>query len=95
MQFFRFAAVLPQKNKICLTDCKRLQRRLALLSRCTDTTRLGNTASIQDLSLIHILEELIHKAGGIVVGRAAVLAEGDAADRKDIIYLEKLPLFFH
>ena len=41
------------------------------------------------------VEELIHKAGGIVVGRAAVLAEGDAADRKDIIYLEKLPLFFH
>ncbi len=41
------------------------------------------------------VEELIHKAGGIVVGRAAVLAEGDAADRKDILYLEKLPLFFH
>ncbi len=41
------------------------------------------------------VEELVTKAGGIVVGRAAVLAEGDAADRTDIIYLEKLPLFFH
>lgn len=41
------------------------------------------------------VEELIRKAGGIIVGRAAVLAEGDAADRKDIVYLEKLPLFFH
>ena len=41
------------------------------------------------------VEELIHKAGGVVVGRAAVLAEGEAADRKDILYLEKLPLFFH
>lgn len=41
------------------------------------------------------VEELVHKAGGTVVGRAAVLAEGDAADRKDIVYLEKLPLFFH
>lgn len=39
------------------------------------------------------LEELVDKAGGIVVGRAAVLAEGDAADRDDIIFLEKLPLF--
>ena len=41
------------------------------------------------------VEELVQKAGGTVVGRAAVLAEGDAADRKDILYLEKLPLFFH
>lgn len=40
------------------------------------------------------VEELVKKAGGTVVARAAVLAEGDAADRKDIIYLEKLPLFF-
>ncbi len=30
-----------------------------------------------------------------VVGQAAILAEGDAADRDDIIFLEKLPLFFH
>jgi adenine phosphoribosyltransferase len=28
------------------------------------------------------------------VASAAPLAEGDAADRKDIIFLEKLPLFF-
>ena len=39
------------------------------------------------------VEELVKQAGGTVVARAAVLAEGDAADRKDIIYLEKLPLF--
>lgn len=30
-----------------------------------------------------------------IVGQAAVLAEGDAAERKDIIFLEPLPLFFH
>ena len=41
------------------------------------------------------LETLVEKAGGTIVGQAAVLAEGDAADRKDIFYLEKLPLFFH
>jgi len=39
------------------------------------------------------LETLVEKAGGIIAGRMAVLAEGDAQDRDDIIYLEKLPLF--
>lgn len=39
------------------------------------------------------IEMLVEKAGGNVVGRMAVLAEGDAADRDDIIFLEKLPLF--
>lgn len=38
--------------------------------------------------------KLIEAFGGNVVASAAPLAEGDAADRKDIIYLEKLPLFF-
>ena len=40
------------------------------------------------------IEELVTKAGGNIVGKAAVLAEGDAIGREDIIYLEKLPLFF-
>ena len=40
------------------------------------------------------VRELTQKAGGIEVAACAFLAEGDAADRKDIIYLEKLPLFF-
>jgi adenine phosphoribosyltransferase len=39
------------------------------------------------------IELLVDKAGGNVVGKMAVLAEGDAADRDDIIFLEKLPLF--
>ncbi|MCI9605160.1 MAG: adenine phosphoribosyltransferase [Oscillospiraceae bacterium] len=39
------------------------------------------------------VENLVNQAGGIVVGRMAILAEGDAADRDDIIFLEKLPLF--
>ncbi len=39
------------------------------------------------------VENLVSQAGGIVVGRMAILAEGDAADRDDIIFLEKLPLF--
>ena len=40
------------------------------------------------------LENLVEKTGANIVGKAAVLAEGDAKDRKDIIYLEELPLFF-
>lgn len=39
------------------------------------------------------LEKLTENAGGIVAAKAAILAEGNAADRKDIIFLEKLPLF--
>ena len=37
---------------------------------------------------------LVNAAGGNIVGKATVLAEGDAADRDDIIFLDKLPLFF-
>ncbi len=44
---------------------------------------------------LHALETLVKQSKGTVVGRAAVLAEGDAAQRKDIIFLEPLPLFFH
>ena len=39
------------------------------------------------------LEKLVEKAGGIIAGRMAILAEGDAQSREDLIYLEKLPLF--
>ena len=39
------------------------------------------------------LEALVEYAGGEICGRMAILAEGDAQNRKDLIYLEKLPLF--
>ena len=39
------------------------------------------------------LENLVEKAGGIICGRMAILAEGDALKREDLIYLEELPLF--
>lgn len=42
---------------------------------------------------LRAVEELVKKAGGIVAGRMAVLAEGDAQDRDDIICLAPLPLF--
>jgi adenine phosphoribosyltransferase len=39
------------------------------------------------------IEALVEKAGGVICGKMTVLAEGDAQDREDLIYLEKLPLF--
>ena len=42
---------------------------------------------------LHAMEELVKKAGGVVCGKMTILAEGDAQNRDDIIYLEKLPLF--
>ncbi len=42
---------------------------------------------------LRALEELVAQAGGDIVGRMAILAEGEAQDRKDIQYLEKLPVF--
>lgn len=40
------------------------------------------------------LEKLMEKCGADIVGKACVLAEGEAKDRDDIIYLEPLPLFY-
>lgn len=42
---------------------------------------------------LRAVEKLVKEAGGIVAGKMAILAEGDAKYRDDIIYLEYLPLF--
>ena len=42
---------------------------------------------------LEALEELAERCGANVVGKMAILAEGEAADRDDILFLEKLPLF--
>ena len=42
---------------------------------------------------LRAMEALLAQVGCEIVGRMAILAEGEAADRKDIIFLEKLPLF--
>lgn len=42
---------------------------------------------------LRAVEALVEKAGGIVCGRMAILAEGAAQERADITYLEKLPVF--
>lgn len=42
---------------------------------------------------LRAMEKLVNTAGGIIAGKLAILAEGDAQTRDDIKYLEKLPLF--
>ncbi len=42
---------------------------------------------------LRALEQLVEAAGGVIAGRMTILAEGDAQEREDIVYLEKLPLF--
>ncbi len=42
---------------------------------------------------LRALEKLTEAAGGIIAGRMAILAEGDARTREDIMFLQELPLF--
>lgn len=42
---------------------------------------------------LRAIEVLVERAGGNICGRMTILAEGDACERDDIIYLEPLPLF--
>ena len=42
---------------------------------------------------IKAVEELVLEAGGIIAGKMCILAEGDAQNRADVVYLEKLPVF--
>jgi len=42
---------------------------------------------------LHALETLVEEVGGNVVGKMAILAEGDAINRPDITVLGELPLF--
>jgi len=42
---------------------------------------------------LRAIEKLVEAAGGIICGKMTILAEGDAQERDDLIYLEKLPLF--
>lgn len=64
-----------------------------------DATRLNNkrVLIVDDVistgESLKALEELVKHTNATIVGKMAVLAEGDAAERNDIIYLEKLPLF--
>ena len=74
-----------QKQELVLDgqDAQQLQGKKVLL--VDDVISTGSS--------IHSAATLLEKAGSHVVGKVAILAEGDAAKRDDIIFLAKLPLF--
>ena len=73
-----------QKLYLSEDDCAALKEKRILI--VDDVISTGESLAA--------LEELLAQIGGNVVGRACVLAEGDAAERDDILFLEPLPLFF-
>ncbi len=72
-----------QKLYLSEDDCENLKDKRILI--VDDVISTGESLAA--------MEELLHKIGGRVVGKACVLAEGEAMHREDIIYLEPLPLF--
>lgn len=81
-------SITTQKEQILCLDGKDAQaikgKRVAIVD---DVISTGES--------IRALEQLVTAAGGTVVAKAAILAEGDASERDDIIFLEKLPLFIN
>ena len=94
------ASILGEKKHFVARKGLKAAKEQTLYLDCKDAEMMkGKKVVIVDDvistgELLSAVEQLVKKAGGIVVGCAAVLAEGDAADRTDITYLEKLPLFF-
>jgi adenine phosphoribosyltransferase len=73
----------PQKLYLDIDDASLLRGKRILI--VDDVVSTGE-------SLLAV-EGLVNKAGGKVTGRMAILAEGSARSRNDIIYLAPLPLF--
>ncbi len=73
-----------QKLYLSKADCENLKGKRILI--VDDVISTGESLAA--------MEELLHTIGGQVVAKACVLAEGDAKDRDDILFLEPLPLFF-
>ena len=74
-----------QKQELVLDgqDAQQLQGKKVLL--VDDVISTGSS--------IHSAATLLEKAGSHIVGKVAILAEGEAPKRHDIIFLAKLPLF--
>jgi adenine phosphoribosyltransferase len=79
-------SITTQKKQIlCLDEQDALEIKDKRVAIIDDVISTGES--------IQAIERLVEASGGIVVAKAAILAEGDAASRKDIIYLEHLPIF--
>ena len=72
------------------------QQTLYLSKHDADLVRGKKVAIVDDVvstgGSLAGLEKMVALAGGIVYKKAFVLAEGDAANRPDIVYLDKIPL---
>lgn len=80
-----YSITTQKKQILCLdeVEAKMIENRRVLI--VDDVISTGES--------LKAMEALVKKAGGIVSGKAAILAEGDAAKREDIIFLESLPVF--
>lgn len=74
-----------KKQLLCLDQDDALDIKGKRVAIIDDVISTGNS--------IEAIERLVKSAGGIVTAKAAILAEGEASDREDIIFLEYLPLF--
>ena len=103
----RYYAVARKTKKLYMQDGIKVEiessittgqpQKLYLSKHDTDLIRGKKVGIVDDVvstgaSLLG-LEALVEKAGGIIHKKAFVLAEADAADRKDVIYLATIPLF--
>lgn len=72
-------------QELCLgkSDCELMEGKQILL--VDDVVSTGGS--------MEAISSLVTAVGGIVAAKMAVLAEGDSMMRKDMIYLENLPLF--
>ena len=72
-------------QELCLgkSDCELMEGKQILL--VDDVVSTGGS--------MKAISNLVEAVGGIVAAKMAVLAEGDSMMRKDMIYLENLPLF--
>jgi adenine phosphoribosyltransferase len=77
--------VAEQKLFLDTAEAEQLRGKRVLL--CDDVISTGASLAA--------LETLAQKAGAVVACKVAVLAEGDAANREDIAFLQELPLFFN
>lgn len=88
-------------EEVCSVDVKSITtekvQRLYLDKKDMDLMKGKRVVIVDDVistgESLYALEQLVKKSGGIIVGKLAVLAEGDAAKRDDITYLNYLPLF--
>ena len=80
-----YSITTQKKQILCLdeTEAKLIEGKRVLI--VDDVISTGES--------LKAMETLVKRAGGTVSGKVAILAEGDAADRDDIIFLEKLPIF--